>query len=493
MRTQKGIVNKDMKMLTQEGLVNEGIALDASLVSKESTYDNTTSTKQHDESSSSGYDANEKEQVVKALFDVENADVGPSFDRNTLNEVHHSDNDTLENVFAHGIQNHEQPKSISDTYVMSKNNSNIISNIPDMDPNRGQTTQTLHMLLSKEDNVNTGKHGFGFENQNDAENPFVQNKAKELTPSLYDIDKIGQDLSADHKIISKEELESEIENYLKVKQRKSPLSYHGFVYGLTKYEEPLKVPFKRREVNLKKHLEQAQLANYDPKLWKREKKILLENETSSFETKIMELETILAQQRKDFKDAKVDFSNKMAKFETYFEKLENKKVVLEQKLARKIDDSKVEKDKFLKQIASLESKLASQDLLSNQKEYNEFRTSFNALKAKFDPLNRDKGKSPVTNFLKPIVSVSKKIYTGESSKSFPKEVSQFTTYYLQKVRKSSKKSQVFETPTPQKIFRSSDSSKKKQVFETPNSRFTPVKQVWRPKQSYSKPFKYSKS
>ncbi|GJV34696.1 hypothetical protein Tco_1395096 [Tanacetum coccineum] len=124
------------------------------------------------------------------------------------------------------------------------------------------------MFLSKEDNVNTGKHGFGFENQNDAENPFVPNKAKELTPSLYDIDKMGQDLSADHKIISKEELESEIENYLKVKQRKSPLSYHGFVYGLTKYEEPLKVPLKRREVNLKKHLEQAQLANYDPKLWK---------------------------------------------------------------------------------------------------------------------------------------------------------------------------------------------------------------------------------
>ncbi|GJV34695.1 hypothetical protein Tco_1395095 [Tanacetum coccineum] len=138
MRTKKGMLNKDMKMLTQEGLVNEGIALDASLVSKESTYDNTTSTKQHDESSSSGYDANEKEQAVKALFDVENADVGPSFDRNTLNEVHHSDNDTLENVFVHGIQNHEQPKSISDTYVMSKNNSNIISNIPDMDPNRGK-------------------------------------------------------------------------------------------------------------------------------------------------------------------------------------------------------------------------------------------------------------------------------------------------------------------------------------------------------------------
>ncbi|GKE42661.1 hypothetical protein Tco_1469945 [Tanacetum coccineum] len=236
MQTQEGMVNKDMKMLTQEGQVNEGIALDASLVSKESTYDNTTLIEQQDESISSGYDADEKEPVDKAIFDIENADVRPSFDINTLNEVHHSNNDTLENVFAHGIQNHEQFESISDIYVVSENNNNIISDIPDMDPNIGQTTQTLHMLLPKEDNVNTGKHGFGFENQNDAENPFVPNKAKELTPSLYDIDKIGQDLSVDHKIISKEELESEIENYLKVKQRKSPLSYHDLKRVLSKNE-----------------------------------------------------------------------------------------------------------------------------------------------------------------------------------------------------------------------------------------------------------------
>ncbi|GJV44568.1 hypothetical protein Tco_1429104 [Tanacetum coccineum] len=45
--------------------------------------------------------------------------------------------------------------------------------------------------------------------------------------------------------------------------------------------------------------------------------------------------------------------------------------------------------------------LASQDLLSIQKEYNDLRTSYNALKAKFDSLNRDKGKSPVSNFPKP--------------------------------------------------------------------------------------------
>ncbi|GJS21490.1 hypothetical protein Tco_0450122 [Tanacetum coccineum] len=224
-----------------------------------------------------------------------------------------------------------------------------------------------------------------------------------------------------------------------------------------------------------------------------EKNILFGNETSSFESKIKELETILAQQTKDFEDAKVDFSKKTDKYETYFEKLEKTRVVLEQQLDRKIQDSKAEKDHFLKQIASLESKLASQDLISYQKEYNELIISYNTLKAKFDNLNREKGNSPMSNFSTPKVSVLPKIYTGESSKSFPNRLSQFTTYSLQKDRKFSKKPQAFETPTLKKVFNSSDSSKKKKIFETPNSRFTPVKQVWRPKQSHSKSFKYSKS
>ncbi|GKB24703.1 hypothetical protein Tco_0864104 [Tanacetum coccineum] len=168
----------------------------------------------------------------------------------------------------------------------------------------------------------------------------------------------------------------------------------------------------------------------------------------------------LAQQTKDFEDAKVDFSKKTDKFETYFKKHENTKVVLERQLDRKIQDSNAKKDQFLKQIASLESKLASQELILNQKEYSEFGISYNALKAKFDALNPDKGKSPISNFSTPKVSVSKKIYTGESSKSFQKKVSQFTTYSLQKDRKFSKKPKVFETPTHQKVLKSNDSSEK---------------------------------
>ncbi|GKA01943.1 hypothetical protein Tco_0674608 [Tanacetum coccineum] len=217
-----------------------------------------------------------------------------------------------------------------------------------------------------------------------------------------------------------------------------------------------------------------------------------------------------------------------AKFEAYFEKLEKTKAVLERQLARKVDDSKAEKDQFLKEInhlrtqlenlkgksvqtkfdkhsilgkppadkllinsqiskswftpkvdvqkslskpvttqslpknekdqllkriAYLESKLASQDIRSCQKEYHELRTSYNALKVKFDSLNRQKWNINVSKSSKPKESVSEKVHTGESSKPFSQRVSQFTTYSLQKDRKFSKKYQSFETFSPHKGFK----------------------------------------
>ncbi|GJS28239.1 hypothetical protein Tco_0488859 [Tanacetum coccineum] len=187
---------------------------------------------------------------------------------------------------------------------------------------------------------------------------------------------------------------------------------------------------------------------------------LAEDIKNLIKTLIDELEKVLTQQTKDLNAVKLELSNRTAKFEAYFEK---KKVVLERQLARKVDDSKAEKDQFLnkinhlrnqlknlkgksvetkfdkslilekppsdkhlinsqiskscfitkivvqkdlskpvtaqslpknekdqflKRIASLESKLASQDIHSCQKEYHELRTSYNALKVKFDALNQ---------------------------------------------------------------------------------------------------------
>ncbi|GJS24712.1 hypothetical protein Tco_0453344 [Tanacetum coccineum] len=317
-----------------------------------------------------------------------------------------------------------------------------------------------------------------------------------------------------------------------------------------------------------------------------EKQHLFENKTSVFQIKIDELEKVLTQQTKDFNAVKLELSNRTAKFEAYFEKLEKTKVVLERQLARKVDDSKAEKDQFLKEInhlrtqlenlkgksvktkfdkhsilgkppadkfhctvlpknerdqllkriAYLESKLASQDIRSCQKEYHELRTLYNALKVKFDFLNRKRRETNVSKSSKPRESVSAKVHTGESSKPFSRRVSQFKTYSLQKDRKFSKNSQSFKTLTPQKGFKKRASNAKHQSFETtyscftpvkqvwrpikesqtfeastsqksfktrtlkgknqvfdPHSRFTPVKQVWRPKQSHLKTFKYSKS
>ncbi|GJX72217.1 hypothetical protein Tco_0309388 [Tanacetum coccineum] len=197
-----------------------------------------------------------------------------------------------------------------------------------------------------------------------------------------------------------------------------------------------------------------------------------DNENCDFESKVIHLEKIFAQKSKDFDDVNLELTNRTAKFEAYFEKLEKTKVVLERQLARKVDDSKAEKDRFLKeinhlwtqlenlkgkrvetkldnssilgkpsllnnerdqllkQIASLESKLASHDILSCQKEYHELRTMYNALKVKFDSLNRKKWNINVSKSSKPKKSVSEKVHTGKSSKTFLRRVSQFTTYSL---------------------------------------------------------------
>nr|GEV85870.1 pyruvate, phosphate dikinase regulatory protein, chloroplastic [Tanacetum cinerariifolium] len=78
-----------------------------------------------------------------------------------------------------------------------------------------------------------------------------------------------------------------------------------------------------------------------------------DNENCDFGSKIFHLEKIIAQKSKDFEDVNLELSIRTAKFEAYFEKLETTKVVLERKLAHKVDDSKAKKDQFLKEINHL--------------------------------------------------------------------------------------------------------------------------------------------
>ncbi|GJX88629.1 hypothetical protein Tco_0340643 [Tanacetum coccineum] len=93
------------------------------------------------------------------------------------------------------------------------------------------------------------------------------------------------------------------------------------------------------------------------KLEKESGENICDNAKCEFQTKFVELEKVLTQQTKDLDDVKLELSNRTAKFEAYFEKLKSKKVVLERQLARKIDDSKAEKDRFLKEINHLRTQL----------------------------------------------------------------------------------------------------------------------------------------
>ncbi|GKB19109.1 hypothetical protein Tco_0853032 [Tanacetum coccineum] len=106
-------------------------------------------------------------------------------------------------------------------------------------------------------------------------------------------------------------------------------------------------------------------------------------------------------------------TNECDELRTQFEILKGKRV------ETKFDNSLIlgkppllnnERYQLLKQIASLESKLASQDIRSCQKEYHELRTSYNALKVKFDSLSQKNGTSMFQN-LQNLKKVFRKRFT----------------------------------------------------------------------------------
>ncbi|GJX21738.1 hypothetical protein Tco_0226183 [Tanacetum coccineum] len=249
-------------------LVTEGAALEACLVNEGIAVNDNTSvmersgTESENNSSETPFSRSEDEnrssdkEINSSKGNDAAADIGPSYDSDIVTENMDPDRDKEKHDDVDYEQKHKtftKENGKFDEYVqpllnrineLEKKNQEFLKNINDLDNKlrkAGQTNQTLRMLLPKEDNVNTGKQGLGFENQN---------KAKELAPYLYNIDEIGKDELYNHKIISEEELKCEAGKHLKVKQRKSPLSYHGFVYAETQFEEPPKVPLKRRYVKL---------------------------------------------------------------------------------------------------------------------------------------------------------------------------------------------------------------------------------------------------
>ncbi|GJY61335.1 hypothetical protein Tco_0461992 [Tanacetum coccineum] len=217
-----------------------------------------------------------------------NADIGLSYDSDTVSEVPH---DMLKNVFAYEIQSHEQPESISDTYEVNENNSNIIFDTPNMDPDRNKEEHDYlkanALLTTSLSAIEKEKH-FAKDMTTESEYckkiKLLNDKISNLKSQACEEDKTfakenekynelrkaGQTDQTLRMLLSKEEMliRENMDLALRTKMIiKSPLSYHGFVYAETQFEEPPKVPLKRRNVNLKDHLEQVQLRNYDPKLW----------------------------------------------------------------------------------------------------------------------------------------------------------------------------------------------------------------------------------
>nr|GEX17646.1 hypothetical protein [Tanacetum cinerariifolium] len=124
----------------EASLVNKGIALnDNTGVTKnsrtESERSNIETTKTTETSFNSSEDENrsyDKEISSSEGYDAI-ADIGPFYDSDTMSEVPH---DMFKNVFSHGIQSHKQPESSPDTYEVNENNSNIFSDIPNMDQDK---------------------------------------------------------------------------------------------------------------------------------------------------------------------------------------------------------------------------------------------------------------------------------------------------------------------------------------------------------------------
>ncbi|GJY21486.1 hypothetical protein Tco_0394052 [Tanacetum coccineum] len=102
--------------------VTEGTKLEACLVTEGATLEDNLVTEGA---------VLETSLVTEGIALDANAVIERSYDSDTVSEVHH---DMFENMSAHGIQNHVQPESIPDIYVVNENNSYPIPISPNLAP-----------------------------------------------------------------------------------------------------------------------------------------------------------------------------------------------------------------------------------------------------------------------------------------------------------------------------------------------------------------------
>nr|GEU60752.1 pyruvate, phosphate dikinase regulatory protein, chloroplastic [Tanacetum cinerariifolium] len=228
----------------------------------------------------------------------------------------------------------------------NKDHENVVCNMD-------KSTETLRLLTNEQRAYqnNIRKSGLGYKgpcvlSQANAKIPKLysayEHRDKNIQLHVFDSEKTLEDAEKIQrsKVETNQRDEGKVKvNFVDIETKSIELEHR--VASLLRENEHLKLVYKNSFDSIKK----------------LRGKNICENAKCDLQTKIVELAKVLTQKIKDFDDVKLKLSNRTAKFEAYFEKLENKKVVLEQELARKFDDSKAKKDQFLKEINHLSTQL----------------------------------------------------------------------------------------------------------------------------------------
>ncbi|PWA73732.1 hypothetical protein CTI12_AA258000 [Artemisia annua] len=223
---------------TEDETVNEGNSSDASMVFTGSD----TSLDQQIEDSSPRYDSDADESVKPLLKQKEALEVGyrgavlakkrsiQQLDQQMVLNNRKVQALLKENSDLKG-ENSRLQKTTSNFEIVNTKLENENQEFLKQLRKLGQTTQTLNMLPTRDEDINPRTSGIGFENIDHLENekPGFLNKVQKLTPILYNAEDMGKELSTDLLFESQDILNSEEEKRLEVKQRKTPFSYHGFV------------------------------------------------------------------------------------------------------------------------------------------------------------------------------------------------------------------------------------------------------------------------
>ncbi|GJS93759.1 hypothetical protein Tco_0800727 [Tanacetum coccineum] len=363
----------------------------------------------------------------------------------------------------------------------------------------GQTSQTIHMIMPSKDKMYDGRKGIGFEN------PSYFCKAKDLRPSLYDERVIGLGYTPMFLTHSNEALE--IEKFKRARENKIEFAYDygnlnaSYVnekinFSDDYFQEIINPDFEKIDSPFQ---QTSSLKPYVPTVILEKIIIELEEEVLSLLEKEKEnLEIIESLKSKGsessenaISDSENQSENDCHEVEKGCDNLENSNVIAPGMFKINVSQS-------VSPISAYKPSCASNNVENKTKRKRRKRTSYNVLKEThetfcenlekenndlkmhykrlFDSIKQKKVVSQVFTKSIPKVNVSEKIYTGKSSKPISRNVSQFTTYSLQKDRKYLKKQHSFET------FASQNHEKNKSS-----------KQIWKRKgENISKRFKYSR-